>query len=91
MAQTKHIVVLDVTGTISHDLETTNELLGQLPGLKGLKTGWTTGAGECLISYVERDQKKIVVVVLGSLDRFGDTTKLVEWAYDHHEWVVPEI
>lgn len=91
MAQTKHVIVSDVTGTITHDLETTNELLGQLPGLKGLKTGWTTGAGECLISYVDRDGKKIVVVVLGSLDRFGDTTKLVKWAYDHHEWVVPAI
>jgi D-alanyl-D-alanine carboxypeptidase len=79
MAQTQRIVITDVTGVIVHDLGTTNELLGVLPGLKGLKTGWTTNAGECLVSYVDRDGHKIILVVLGSLDRFGDTTKLVDW------------
>jgi D-alanyl-D-alanine carboxypeptidase (penicillin-binding protein 5/6) len=91
MAQTKHVVVTDVTGLIIHDLETTNELLGVIPGMKGLKTGWTTNAGECLISYVDRDGHKIIIVVLGSLDRFGDTTKLVDWVYSHHNWITPEL
>ena len=89
MAQTNRIVVTDVTGSISHDLETTNELLGQIPGLKGLKTGWTTNAGECLVSFVERDGHQIVVVVLGSLDRFGDSTALINWTYNHHNWIIP--
>lgn len=89
MVQTRDITVTDVTGEHIHHLETTNELLGELPGLKGLKTGWTLNAGECLVSYVERDGKKIVVVVLGSQDRFSDTTKLVEWAYAHHSWITP--
>ena len=91
MAQTKRVVVTDITGTIVHDLITTNTLLGEIPGLKGLKTGWTTNAGECLISYVDRDGHKVVFVVLGSLDRFSDSTKLINWAYDHHEWIVPSI
>lgn len=91
MAETKYIVVTDVTGTIIHDLESTNELLGVIPGLKGLKTGWTTLSGECLVSYIDRDGHKIIVVVLGSLDRFGDTTKLVDWAYRHHNWITPEL
>ena len=84
-------VVTDVTGQIVHDLESTNELLGLVPGLKGLKTGWTTNAGECLVSYVDRNGKKIIVVVLGSNDRFGDTRSIVEWSYNHHEWVIPAI
>lgn len=91
MAQTKQIVVTDVTGTITHDLETTNELLGVIPGMKGLKTGWTTNAGECLISYVDRDNHKIITVVLGSFDRFGDTADLIDWAYSHHRWITPEL
>lgn len=89
LVDTREITVMDVSGGISHHLTTTNELLGELEGLKGLKTGWTLNAGECLVSYVERDGHKIIVVVLGSLDRFGDTTKLVEWAYTHHRWITP--
>ncbi len=87
MANTKHVLVTDVTGTIIHDLETTNELLGTIPGLKGLKTGWTSGAGECLASYVDRDGHKVIIVVLGSYDRFGETTALINWVYDHHSWI----
>lgn len=91
MAQTKLITLTDVTGTIVHRLETTNELLGVIPGMIGLKTGWTTNAGECLVSVVERDGHKIVVVVLGSLDRFGDSAALINWAYAHHDWIIPNI
>lgn len=91
MASTKFVTVTDVAGTITHKLETTNELLGVVPGMIGLKTGWTTAAGECLVSYVERDGHKIVVVVLGSLDRFGDSAKLIDWAYSHHSWITPDL
>lgn len=91
MASTKRVVITDITGSIVHDLTTTNELLDQIPGMKGLKTGWTTNAGECLVSYVDRDGHKVIFVVLGSLDRFGDTRTLIDWAYDHHEWITPEL
>lgn len=79
-------VITDITGKHIHELESTDELLTQLPGLIGGKTGWTTGAGECFVSYVERGGRGIITVVLGSADRFGDTTQLVEWAYAHHTW-----
>jgi len=85
----KRIIATDVTGQIIHDLETTNELLGVVSGLKGIKTGWTSGAGECLVSYIERDSHKIIIVVLGSQSRFGDTIKLVQWTFDHHDWITP--
>jgi serine-type D-Ala-D-Ala carboxypeptidase (penicillin-binding protein 5/6) len=91
IVSTKSKVITDVTGTITHNLESTNELLGILPGMKGLKTGWTANAGECLVSVVERDTHMIVVVVLNSLDRFGETTKIVEWVYAHHNWMIPEL
>ena len=85
--QTKKITVTDLTGTIPHVLETTNDLLGVLDGVKGLKTGWTENAGECLVTYVERDGHPIITVVLGSSDRFGDTTRLIDWVYAHHHWI----
>lgn len=82
-------VVTDITGQLVHELQTTNQLLGELSGLSGLKTGWTNGAGECLISYVERDGNKIIVVVMGSQDRFGETRTIVDWVYSHHSWITP--
>lgn len=78
--------ITDITGTRVHDLESTDELLLTLPGLLGGKTGWTSGAGECFVSKVSRDGRGIITVVLGSTDRFADTTTLVEWAYAHHRW-----
>ena len=83
--------ITDVTGTKAYDLESTDELLSVLPGLVGGKTGWTTGAGECFVSYVDRDGRGIITVVLGSVDRFADTTRLVEWVYAHHTWIVPDV
>jgi D-alanyl-D-alanine carboxypeptidase len=89
IVSTKFTAITDVTGTHTHPLESTNELLGIIPGLKGLKTGWTTRAGECLVSYIERDGHAVVVVVLNSLDRFGESASLIDWVYKHHEWIVP--
>ncbi len=86
---TQFTIITDITGNIAHPLESTNELLGVIPGLKGLKTGWTTGAGECLVSYVVQQDHPVVIVVLGSNDRFGETTKIVDWVYSHHNWITP--
>lgn len=88
---TRSKLITDVTGQIPHQLTSTNELLGVLPGLKGLKTGWTQHAGECLVSVVERSGHTVVIVVMGSLDRFGETTALAEWSFAHHNWIIPEL
>jgi D-alanyl-D-alanine carboxypeptidase (penicillin-binding protein 5/6) len=47
----------------------------------GVKTGWTEEAGECLVSYVVRDGREVIIAVLGSNDRFGETKSLIEWFY----------
>lgn len=64
-------------------LSTTNKLLGQVEGLLGLKTGWTEEAGECLISYLNRDGREVVIAVLGSKDRFGESKTLIDWYYQN--------
>lgn len=75
-----------------HVLRTTNQLLGEVVGLKGGKTGFTDEAGEVLASYVERNGRRIVVVVLKSKDRFGESEQLIEWIYRNisYETIVPE-
>lgn len=83
------ITVADVDNTVSHDLETINELLGKVPGLAGVKTGWTELAGECFVAYVKRGKRELISVVLGSGDRFGETSALINWAFSNHRWRVP--
>ena len=67
-------------------MENINELLDIVPGIKGVKTGWTENAGECLISWIERDGKSILTAVLASQDRFGETRKMTEWVFENFEW-----
>jgi serine-type D-Ala-D-Ala carboxypeptidase (penicillin-binding protein 5/6) len=88
---TKEITVTDINGEIIHELQSTNQLLGVVPGVIGIKTGWTENAGECLVTYVEREGKQIILVLLGSYDRFGETSNLIDWVFDNHEWQEYEI
>ncbi len=86
MVSLSYIKVTDVSGEITHHLYNLNELLGKIPGMKGLKTGWTEEAGECLVGYTQRDNRGVITVVLKSEDRFGETKKLVDWAFSNHRW-----
>jgi len=69
-----------------HVLKTTNQLLGAIPGLDGVKTGYTDEAGEVLVSSVIRNEHRVIIVLLKSNDRFGETTKVVNWVFESHEW-----
>ncbi len=73
--------VFSVDGQIKHHLKSTNKLLGELPGVNiiGGKTGFTDRAGECLILVISHpdNNEKIICVILGSEDRFGDMERLV--------------
>lgn len=86
MIATEKITVTDLSGKIVHRLFNINQLLGKIEGLKGVKTGWTEDAGGCLVSYVERNGVGIITVILGSQDRFGETIKLIDWAFSNHAW-----
>lgn len=89
---TKEKIVKSVDGKFIHRLINLNKLLGTVEGVKGVKTGWTENARENLVTYVERDNRKVMIVVLGSSDRFGETKELVEWVYSNYKWeeVKPE-
>lgn len=83
---TKNIVVKDTAGKVTHNLRNINELLGSVPGVLGVKTGWTENARENLVTYIERDNHKIMIVVLGSQDRFGETKELINWIFENYDW-----
>ncbi len=75
----KEIVVSDVDFSIFHKLVNVNKLLGEIPGVAGVKTGYTPLAGENLISLYKHNGREILIVILGSTDRFSDTQTIIYW------------
>ncbi len=83
---TKEKVVTSLDGKIVHRLENINQLLGKIAGVMGVKTGWTEDARENLVTYVTRDNHPVVIALLGSQDRFGETKELIEWIFGNYDW-----
>lgn len=76
-----------IEGRFSHEKPSTNQLLGTFINSKGVKTGYTELAGECLVNLSEDEAgNEILTVVLGSSDRFGETRSLVSWVMDTFVW-----
>ncbi len=71
-------------------IKNTNELLGNLSGVYGVKTGFTNGAGRCLVTACKRDDLDIITVVLGADTkkyRTSDSIKLIEYADQNYEMI----
>lgn len=81
MAQPQ-LTITSADGAIVHEVKSTDELLGQIPGIIGGKTGNTDGALGCLLLVVKLPENygTLVSIVLGSRARFTDTTTLLSWA-----------
>lgn len=79
IVSTKNITISDSDFTRFHTLKNVNKLLGEIPGIGGLKTGFTAEAGEHLISLYKKNGHEFLLVILKSQDRFEDTKAIVEW------------
>lgn len=69
------------------DLSNTNELLGILSGVNGVKTGFTNNAGRCLVTSVDRNGFNIITVVIQAdtkKDRTRDSIKIIEHVYENY-------
>jgi D-alanyl-D-alanine carboxypeptidase (penicillin-binding protein 5/6) len=58
-----------------------NEMLGAYPGAIGVKIGYTEKAGQTIVAAAQRNGRTLIVSVLASPDRYGDATKLLDWAF----------
>ena len=58
-----------------------NRLLGSYPGADGVKTGWTTRAGHCLVASARRHGLRLIAVVLGSPDAYADARRLLDLGF----------
>lgn len=77
------------TVTLHGELSTfasTDELLNVYPGMRGIKTGYTYGAGRAFLGVASRDGQTVYVVVLGTESnaaRWEDVQTLLDWSFDH--------
>jgi D-alanyl-D-alanine carboxypeptidase len=73
--------VTDISGQFVHELYNLNELLG-IPGISGIKTGFTDEAGGVLVTSFSQKERTYIIVVLDSVDRFGDTKSVIDGAVE---------
>jgi len=73
---TKTWEITDVTGGNKYLLKNLNKLLG-IQGVNGVKTGYTTEAGQVLITSRKEKDHTLIIIVMDSQDRFFDTSKLL--------------
>ncbi len=83
----KDLVVLppDPNTGKPREAHNTNELMGEYPGMIGVKTGYTNGAGLCLVAAAERNGRRIYAVVMGSegiQGHFRDAEVLLDYAFN---------
>lgn len=74
-------------------LVNTNKLLKYVDGVDGLKTGYTQEAGYCLTATANRNDMRVIAVVMGASKsdiRNQEITRLIEYAYEQYE-LVPKL
>jgi D-alanyl-D-alanine carboxypeptidase (penicillin-binding protein 5/6) len=68
-----------------------NALLITDPTVDGLKTGHTDAAGYCLVASSNRNDMRLISVIMGAKsmqDRADQSRELLNWGYGHFETVV---
>lgn len=83
------VYTINING-YSKNIKNTNELLGYLEGVYGVKTGFTNGANRCLVTSVKRGEMNVICVVLGAdtkKDRTQDSIKLIEYSFSNYQMV----
>jgi D-alanyl-D-alanine carboxypeptidase (penicillin-binding protein 5/6) len=72
-------IITPVSGHRAYVLHNTNRLLGRIPGVEGVKTGFTSKAGRCLIAKVSQNGSDLLLVILNSNRRWNIAKRLIDY------------
>lgn len=64
-----------------------NKLLGSYEGADGVKTGYTTKSGRCLVSSSKRDGMRVICVVLNYYDMWDKSKELMTTAHKKYDLI----
>ncbi len=79
LVREERAIIMPINGTHAHVLHTTNRLLGRIPGVEGVKTGFTSKAGRCLIAKVSQNGSDLLLVILNSNRRWNTAMSLINY------------
>ncbi len=77
IVSTKNTKITNGAGQVRY-LKNKNKLLSQMDDCVGVKTGYTSKAGRCLVSAVENDNGRFVYVVLNCKPMFEESLKALQ-------------
>jgi D-alanyl-D-alanine carboxypeptidase (penicillin-binding protein 5/6) len=63
-------------------IQSHNKLLGRVDGADGVKTGYTDGAGRCLVASASRGDRRMIAVLLNDPQRWSDAASLLEYGFE---------
>ena len=85
IVSTKNYIIEATNKSEKRYLTNKNKLLRSLDGCCGVKTGYTSKAGRCLVSASKRDDCTIVCVVLNCGLMFEESSALINSAFNEFE------
>jgi serine-type D-Ala-D-Ala carboxypeptidase (penicillin-binding protein 5/6) len=71
----------------TRDYQNINKILYKIPGANGVKTGYTGGAGKCLVSSINHNGRNIIIVVLNCVDRWNVTEKIFNYVTKSNDFI----
>ena len=74
---------LRASATMEIEMRNHNNLLGQVQGVDGIKTGYTEASGYNLVSSVRRDERHIVAVILGGTSNAARDSRMRQLIEEH--------
>lgn len=77
----QRLEIRSADGKRRFQLRNKNELLGRYPGALGVKTGYTPGAGRCVIALAQQGETRVLLVMLRSRDRWRNATTMLDEAF----------
>jgi len=79
LVREERAMITPINGHRAYVLHNTNRLLGRIPGVEGIKTGFTSKAGRCLIAKVSQNGSDLLLVILNSKRRWNTATNLITY------------
>jgi serine-type D-Ala-D-Ala carboxypeptidase (penicillin-binding protein 5/6) len=73
----------DADGRRSFHFHNRNALIGRYRGAIGVKSGYTSQAGKCVIALAQRGDVRVMLVMLGGRNRWWDAHAMLDRAFEH--------
>lgn len=85
IVSTKTYIIEGNENCTKRTLVNKNKLLNSLEGCIGVKTGYTSKAGRCLVSACERNGMQVVCVVLNCRPMFEESIELINKVFNEYK------